>query len=176
MICLFLIKSIYPITSIFKSPLSEIFFQKTKEKFDICHDEHCHCEKENLFVSSLKHTLKTITFIFIITFILNVMMEYLGEDFIKKLFLKDSLLSPFISSLVGLIPNCASSVVLTELYLSGVISLSSVIAGLLTGSGVALLVLFRGNKNLKENIFILALIYLIGSISGLIIGIIEMLI
>ena len=103
-------------------------------------------------------------------------MEYLGEDFIKKLFLKDSLLSPFISSLVGLIPNCASSVVLTELYLSGVISLSSVIAGLLTGSGVALLVLFRGNKNLKENIFILALIYLIGSISGLIIGIIEMLI
>ena len=149
---------------------------KTKEKFDICHDEHCHCEKENLFVSSLKHTLKTITFIFIITFILNVMMEYLGEDFIKKLFLKDSLLSPFISSLVGLIPNCASSVVLTELYLSGVISLSSVIAGLLTGSGVALLVLFRGNKNLKENIFILALIYLIGSISGLIIGIIEMLI
>jgi len=149
---------------------------KTKEKFDICHDEDCHCEKENLFVSSLKHTFKTILFIFIITFILNIMMEYLGEGFIKKLFLKDNLFSPFISSLVGLIPNCAASVVLTELYLSGVISLSSVIAGLLTGSGVAILVLFRGNKNLKENLFILSLIYFIGAFSGFIIGLIEMLI
>lgn len=149
---------------------------KTKGNFDICHDEDCHCEKENLFVSSLKHTFKTVSFIFIVTFLLHIMMEYLGEDFIKKLFLKDSLLSPFISSLVGLIPNCAASVVLTELYLSGVISLSSVVAGLLTGSGVALLVLFRGNKNLKENLFILTLVYLLGSLSGFIIGIIEMLI
>ena len=148
---------------------------KSKGNFDICHDEDCHCEKENLFVSSLKHTFKTVSFIFIVTFLLHVMMEYLGEDFIKKLFLKDSLLSPFISSLVGLIPNCASSVVLTELYLSGAISLSSVIAGLLTGSGVAILVLFRGNKNLKENLFILGLVYFIGAFSGLIIGIIEML-
>ncbi len=149
---------------------------KNKGNFDICHDEDCHCEKENLFVSSLKHTFKTVSFIFIVTFILHIMMEYLGEDFIKKLFLKDSLLSPFISSFVGLIPNCAASVVLTELYLSGAISLSSVIAGLLTGSGVAILVLFRGNKNLKENLFILGLIYFIGAFSGLIIGIIEMLI
>ena len=148
---------------------------KNKGNFDICHDEDFHCEKENLFVSSLKHTFKTVSFIFIVTFLLHVMMEYLGEDFIKKLFLKDSLLSPFISSLVGLIPNCASSVVLTELYLSGAISLSSVIAGLLTGSGVAILVLFRGNKNLKENLFILGLVYFIGAFSGLIIGIIEML-
>lgn len=149
---------------------------KNKGNFDICHDEDCHCEKENLFVSSLKHTFKTVSFIFIVTFLLHITMEYLGEDFIKKLFLKDSLFSPFISSLVGLIPNCASSVVLTELYLSGAISLSSVIAGLLTGSGVAILVLFRGNKNLKENLFILGLVYFIGAFSGLIIGIIEMLI
>lgn len=149
---------------------------KNKGNFDICHDEDCHCEKENLFVSSLKHTFRTVSFIFIVTFILHIMMEYLGEDFIKKLFLKDSLLSPFISSLVGLIPNCAASVVLTELYLSGAISLSSVIAGLLTGSGVAILVLFRGNKNLKENLFILGLIYFIGAFSGLIIEIIEILI
>ncbi len=148
---------------------------KIKENFDICHDEDCHCEKENLFVSSLKHTFKTVSFIFIVTFLLHIMMEYLGEDFIKKLFLKDSLLSPFISSLVGLIPNCAASVALTELYLSGVISTSSVIAGLLTGSGVAILVLFRGNKNLKENLFILGLVYFIGAFSGFIIGIIEML-
>lgn len=147
---------------------------KKKENFEICHDEDCHCEEENLLVSSLKHTFKTVLFIFIVTFLLNIMMEYLGEDFIKKLFLKDNLFSPFISSLVGLIPNCASSVILTELYLSGVISLSSVIAGLLTGSGVALLVLFKGNKDLKENLFILGLVYFIGAFSGFIIGLIEM--
>ena len=78
--------------------------------------------------------------------------------------------------MVGLIPNCASSVVLTELYLSSAISLSSVIAGLLTNSGVALLVLFRGNKNFKENLFILGLIYFIGAFSGFIIGLIELII
>jgi len=149
---------------------------KNKENFNICHDEDCHCEKENLFISSLKHTFKTVAFIFVITFVLNIMMEYLGEEYIKKLFLKDHLFSPFISSLVGLIPNCAASVVLTELYLSGVISLSSVIAGLLTGSGVALIVLFRANKNLKENLFILSLIYFIGAFSGLFIEMIEKLI
>ena len=146
---------------------------KIKEKFDICHDEDCHCEKENLFISSLKHTFKTALFIFIVTFILHIMMEYLGEEFIKKLFLKDSLFSPFISSLVGLIPNCASSVILTELYLGGAITLSSVISGLLTGSGVAILVLFRGNKNLKENLFVIGLIYSIGALSGLVIGLIS---
>ena len=149
---------------------------KSKEHFDICHDEECHCEKENLVFASLKHTLKTITFIFIVTFILHIMMEYLTEDFIKKLFLKDNIFSPFISSLVGLIPNCAASVVLTELYLSNVISLASLISGLLTGSGVALLVLFRGNKNLKENLFILGLIYFIGVFSGMIINIIELIV
>lgn len=149
---------------------------KTKEKFDICHDEHCHCEKENLLLSSLKHTLKTVLFIFIVTFILHIMIESFGDDFIKKLFLKDNIFSPFISSIVGLVPNCAASVVLTELYISGVISLSSVIAGLLTGSGVAILVLFRGNKNIKENLFILSLIYLIGSFSGFIFGLIELII
>ena len=66
---------------------------KTKEKFDICHDEHCHCEKENLLLSSLKHTLKTVLFIFIVTFILHIMIESLGDDFIKKLFLKDNIFS-----------------------------------------------------------------------------------
>ena len=148
---------------------------KTKENFDICHDEDCHCEEENLFISSIKHTLKTVIFIFLVTFILNLMMEFFGDKFIKNLFLKDNLFSPFISSLVGLIPNCAASVILTELYLSEVISIASVISGLLTGSGVALLVLFRGNKNIKENLFILGLIYFIGAFSGFVINLLTML-
>ena len=85
--------------------------------------------------------------------------------------MKNNIFSPLVSSLVGLIPNCASSVVLTELYLKGVLSFGTLIAGVLTGSGVAILVLFKTNKNMKENIFILSLLYLIGSISGIIINI-----
>jgi len=147
--------------------------KKIKEDYSICKDEDCHCEKESILFSSLKHTLKTILFIFIVTLILNIMMEYLGNDYIEKIFMKNSIFSSFISSLVGLIPNCSSSVILTELYLNNVISFASVLAGLLTGSGVAILVLFKNNKNLKENISILLLIYLIGSLSGLIIELIK---
>lgn len=146
---------------------------KVKEDYSICDDEHCHCEKENIFLSALKHALKTIIFIFIVTFALTAMMEYLGNDFISKIFMKDSFFSPFISSLVGLIPNCGSSVILTELYLNNIISLSSIISGLLTGSGVAILILFKTNKNLKENLMVLTLVYFIGVFSGLIINLLE---
>ena len=147
---------------------------KVKEDYTICDDEHCHCGKNNLFYSSINHTFKTFIFIFIVSFVLNMMMEFLGNDFISNLFMKDSIFSPFISSLIGLIPNCGASVILTELYLNNVISFASVVAGLLTGSGVALLILFKTNKNLKENLFILGLVYFIGAFSGLVIQIIEM--
>lgn len=149
--------------------------KKIKEDYSICDDEHCHCGKENIVLSSIKHTLKTLLFIFVATFILNALMENLGNEFIEKVFMKNSIFSPLISSLVGLIPNCGSSIILTELYLNNVISFSSVISGLLTGSGVAILVLFRTNKNLKENLTILSLVYLIGVLSGMIINIIEIL-
>ena len=83
--------------------------------------------------------------------------------------------SPFISSLIGLIPNCGASVILTQLYLNKVISFASSISGLLTGSGVALLVLFKVNKDKKENFKILLILYLIGALSGMIIEVISML-
>ena len=98
-------------------------------------------------------------------------MHEFGNEFIENIFMKNNILAPFISSLIGLIPNCGASVILTELYLSNVISYSSLIAGLLTGSGVAILVLFRNNKNMKENLLVLSLIYLIGSFSGVVISI-----
>lgn len=154
----------------------DIVFKKKNNKvnYSICDSEHCDCENENLFLSSVKHTIKTLSFIFIVSFILNIIMHYYGNDIIASSFMKNNLLSPFISSIVGLIPNCAASVVLTELYVTNVISYGSLISGLLTGSGVALLVLFRTNKNIKENIFILSLIYLIGSISGFIIELLSL--
>ncbi len=148
--------------------------RKDKVTYEICEDEHCGCEhEENLFKSSLIHTLKTAIFIFIATFVITLAFEFFGEEYLSKLFLKDTLIAPFIASLIGLIPNCASSVILTELYLSGAINFASVISGLLTGSGVAILVLFKSNKNIKENLTILGLIYGIGVFVGIIITIIS---
>ncbi len=147
---------------------------KEYEIKDFCLEHHCDCN-HSILKSTIKHTLNITLFIVVVTFLLNIGMHYLGEDGIGKLFLKDSFFSPFISSLIGLIPNCASSVVITELYLNGAITLASCISGLLTGSGVALLVLFKVNKNKKENLIILLSLYLIGALSGVIIEIIEML-
>ena len=151
-----------------------IYRKKEKTNYHICEDEHCHCE-DNLFLSSLKHTFNTVIYIFIATFILNTVIFFVGEENISKVFLKDNFLAPFLSSLIGLIPNCSASVILTELYLKGALSFATVIAGLLTGSGVSLLVLFKSNKNMKENIKIITIIYLIGAFSGIIIEIIRLL-
>lgn len=140
--------------------------KKEKISYDICETEHCHCEK-NIFKSALSHTIKILLFVVLISFVLNILFEYLGNEILTKLFMKNSLFGPFVSSLIGLIPNCGASIIISELYLEGIISFGSTIAGLLTGSGVAILILFRTNKNLKENMSILALIYLIGVISGI---------
>ena len=167
------------IIGIFFGFIIDFIFRKYNNKkndYHICDDENCNCDKENIWISSLTHTIKILVFIFIINFVLNIIINYYGNDVLTKLFLKDTMYSPFLSSLVGLIPNCGASVLLTELYLGGAISFASMIAGLLTGSGVALLFLFRYNKNIKENILILSLIYIIGSFSGLIIEIIKLLI
>ena len=149
--------------------------KKEQENYQICDEEHCHCEN-GIFKSALKHTLNISIFILIINFIINIIFTYVGEDFLSKLFLKDTIFSPFITSLIGLIPNCGASVILTELYLNNAINLSSLISGLLTGSGTALIVLFKGNKSVKENLLIVLLLYLLGAFSGIIIELIELLI
>lgn len=146
--------------------------EKDYEIKDFCLEHHCDCN-HGIIKSSVKHTLNIILFIVLITFLLNTGIHYLGEENIGKLFLKDSVFAPFVSSLIGLIPNCGASVIITELYLSGVISFASCISGLLTGSGVALLVLFKVNKNKKDNVKILLTLYLIGAISGLLIEFIS---
>ncbi len=140
--------------------------QKLDEQIhDFCDDEHCGCE-HSLLLSTIKHTLNILLFIFITTFILNVVMHYLGEDELRNLFMHDKFFGPILGSLIGLIPNCGASVIITELYLSGNITFGSAMAGLLTGSGVALLVLFKTNKKFKENLYILLCLYLIGVSAG----------
>ena len=144
--------------------------EEPKEHFDICENDHCDCE-HGIFIPAIKHTLKTLIFIFIITFVLNSAFHYIGEDNIKHIFDKTNLFTPLIAALIGLIPNCGSSIILTELYIANILPLSSALAGLLTNSGVALLVLFKSNKNIKENTKIVGILYLISIITGLLLKI-----
>ena len=148
--------------------------KKENINYEICDEDHCNCHEEGVIKSTLIHTFKTLLFIMLVSFLLNMLLHFIGEDNLSKLFLKNSIFGPFISSLLGLIPNCGSSIVITELYLNGALSLGSAMAGLLTGSGVALLVLFKENKDIKENVTILSLLYGLGVISGIIIELITM--
>lgn len=135
----------------------------------ICEHEHCHCEKEGIFKSSIKHTLNIFVFIIIISLVMNVAIYFIGEEKISNLILNMPVVGPLIAGIVGLIPNCASSVILTQLYLQNVISVGSMIGGLLVGSGIGILILFRVNENIKENMKITGMLYLIGVVSGIII-------
>lgn len=141
-----------------------------KEIEHLCEHDHCDCE-HGVVKSAIKHSLNIFVFIIIVSFILNLLIHFIGEDTISNIFNSNKILGPILASFVGLIPNCASSVILTQLNLSGVIPLSTMISGLLVNAGLGLLVLFRVNNNLKENIFITTLLYVIGVLSGFILGI-----
>lgn len=148
--------------------ICDLIFKKSKNDIEaFCNEEHCDCN-HSIFKSSLKHTINILLFILVFSFILNTLIYYIGEDKLSSLFTQNIFLGPIISSLIGLIPNCASSVIITELYLDSIISAGSMLSGLLTGSGIALLILFKINDNLKENIKILSIIYLVGVVTGII--------
>ncbi len=146
------------------------FYKKNKEDSkieSICEHDHCHCE-EGIWKSAIKHTINVFVFIFIISLLLNIAIEYIGENKLSMLISNKPMISALIAGLIGLIPNCASSVILTELYLSNVLSLAVMIGGLLVNAGVGLIVLFKVNHNQKENIKIVLGLYLIGVISAVI--------
>ena len=140
---------------------------------DLCEHDKCHCHEEGIFKSSLKHTLNILVYIFIVTLLINIIVEFVGQDNIANFIGNNTVLGPVVSSLVGLIPNCAASVIITNLYIQNVINVASLIAGLLTGAGVGLIILFRTNKNVKQNIGIMALIYGIGVFSGIVLQLIN---
>lgn len=134
---------------------------------DLCEKEHCDCE-HGILKSALKHTVNILVFIVIITFIINMIVYFIGEENIANFVQANPVLAPVLASLIGLLPNCASSVILTQLYVQNVIPVSTMIAGLLVGAGVGLAVLFKMNKKLKENIEIVVLLVVIGTLSGII--------
>ncbi len=154
----------------------DLIYRKKREEHehihDLCEDEHCDCEHDGILLASIKHTLKIGLFILIANLLINLVIFKLGEDRLGSILLHRNVLTYFLASLVGLIPNCAGSVVITQLYLSKLISVGTLLSGLLTGSGIGILLLFRTNKHLKENLSILGIIYFVGVIVGIIVDLI----
>ena len=136
---------------------------------DMCEHDNCHCKEEGILISSIKHTLKIALFILIANILISYAIYFIGEEKLSSILTHNNILTYFLASLIGLIPNCASSVIMTELYLSNIISIGILLSGLLPGSGLGILILFKSNKNLKENIFILSVIYIVGVTIGIIV-------
>ena len=145
---------------------------KNEEIKEICEHDHCGCEHDGIILSSIKHTLKIGFFILIVNLLINVIIFKVGENNLSNLLHHKNILSYFIACLIGLIPNCAGSVIITEVYLSKFITVGTMIGGLLTGSGLGILLLFKTNKNLKENLSILSIIYFTGVLLGFIIDLV----
>lgn len=121
---------------------------------------------KSIVLSALSHTVQVTVFIFIVTFALVAVLETVGEPAMEAFLSSNRAFAILGSALVGIIPNCSSSVVITQLYLEGVLSLAPAMAGLLVSAGVGYLVLFRTNRSMRENIAILILLYLVAVLWG----------
>lgn len=136
---------------------------------ELCEHDHCNCEENGVFLSAVKHTLQVTIFVLLITLALNFVLHSGGEDILATLLLDKPVLGPLVAGIVGFIPNCAASVVITQLFLEGVIGMGSMMAGLLVNAGVGLVVLFRVNRHKAENLKIAGLLYIIGVVAGIVI-------
>ena len=135
---------------------------------EICENDKCHCH-DSILKSSLIHTIKIAIFILIVNIILGFLIN---KEILATTLVNNSFITPVIASIIGLIPNCASSIVITELYVSNLLDLGSCISGLLSSSGIGILILFKQNKNFLENILITIILITIASLCGIIINII----
>ena len=141
-----------------------------------CHghsDTKEHCHKENIFLDALYHTLNIMIYIFVATLIINIIIESVGMEALTSWFGGNVYIQILLAGVIGLIPNCAASVFLVELYINGGIAFSALFAGLSVGAGVGLIVLFaknRGKKGFLQNLAIVGLLYVLGIVSGIIVS------
>lgn len=141
----------------------------------LCEKEHCHCDDDEdtgffgIVKSAFVHTFHIFVFVLVLTLVLNFAITLIGEDKLAVLLKTSPIISHVLAGIVGLIPNCAASVIITELYLDQMITLGTMMSGLLVSAGIGLLVLFRVNDNKKENFNIAILLFFIGTIVGLLI-------
>ena len=139
---------------------------------DLCEQDHCGCEEDGKILRpALIHTIKVFGFLLLFTIIIDVLVAFIGTDTFSHSLLSDSVFQPFVSAIIGFIPNCASSVLLTQLYVEGTLTFGSLIAGLCTNAGAGMLVLFRNKSKFKENIKILIILYVCSVIPGIILHI-----
>lgn len=152
-----------------------LFRRSVAEEQQLHHQEmcsHCHCE-QGIFRSALRHSLQIFLFLFGVSLALGAAIHFVGQERLSSLLMAGSIWQPLIAGIIGLIPNCASSVLITELYLSGALSFGAAMAGLCTGTGMGVLVLFRIHRNWKENLQVLGLTMLFGVLAGELIGLLE---
>lgn len=145
--------------------------KRQEEEMDIhvvCEEEHCRCE-DGILKSAVKHTVKILFYILLISLVLNLMIGIIGIDTLESLFVGVPVVGELVAALVGLVPNCASSVVITQLYLDGIIGAGEMMSGLLVNAGVGILVLLRLNRDRKQNAGIIAALYGIGVFWGVVI-------
>lgn len=122
----------------------------------------------SIVMSAVSHTVQVSLFIFLVTFALVLVLETVGEDALAAFLSGNQLLAVFASALVGLVPNCSASVVITQLYLEGVLGFAPLMAGLLASAGVGYLVLFRTNRHPRENAVIVVGLFLVACVWGLV--------
>ncbi len=152
-----------------------IFRRKLRYKniHTMCESEHCKCE-EGVFISALRHTVQIFLFIFVVTLILEAVLESVGEERLALVISDLPVVGEAVAGLIGLIPNCASSVIITQLYLQRVIGAGPMMAGLFVNGGVGILVLCRMNKrSVKQNVGIIAYLYLAGVAGGILISLLR---
>ncbi len=134
-----------------------------------CEHEHCECG-HGIIRPAIKHTLKIWLFIFLVTIVLNFVIEIMGTEALSDFILNKPIIGELLAGIIGLIPNCAASVVITQLFLDGLIPFGTMMAGLLVGAGVGVLILIRVNEEKKDTLKIVGLLYAIGVIAGMIIN------
>ena len=140
----------------------------------LCQNEHCHCEdSEPIWKPALYHSVRITLFILIVSLILNLLLQYYGNSTDFTQILQYPLLGEMLSALIGLIPNCSASVILTQMYILNYIDFSTMMSGSLVSGGVGLLVLFRVNRPLKQNLKIIVLLYVCGLLGGLCSNLLE---
>ena len=150
--------------------------QKLQDDMDIhhfCEHEHAHEEEDGILVSALKHSLVILAWIFGVSLVLNGLIALVGEENLGGFVVNMPVVGELLAGLVGLIPNCAASVVITQLYLEGVIGVGPMMSGLLVGAGIGLVVLFKSNEGVKRNISIVAILYGIGVVAGILLDLLH---
>ena len=150
--------------------------QKLQDDMDIhhfCEHEHALEGEDGIVVYALKHSLVILAWIFGVSLVLNGLIALVGEENLGGFVVNMPVVGELLAGLVGLIPNCAASVVITQLYLEGVIGVGPMMSGLLVGAGIGLVVLFKSNEGVKRNISIVAILYGIGVVAGILLDLLH---